>query len=113
VSRLTKISLVAFALFSALILTVLSVFVERVGPEMVRYGDSDFKPVLKGGFPVAYLFDMPGVSVERKLTFVEDILSTRALVLDIAIYFAIVLQATRAISRGWSVRKNAKSGMRT
>jgi hypothetical protein len=102
---LTTVSLVGLALISAVTLAILSVFVESVGPELVQYGDSDFRPVLKGGFPVAYMFDMPGVSVERKLSFGEDILSVSALVLDIAIYFAIVLLAAIAISRKRAYRK--------
>jgi len=93
------------AFISAVILALLSVFVERAGPELARYGDSDFRPVLKGGFPVSYLFDMPGVSVQGKLSFGEDILSLGALGFDIAIYFAIVLPATIALSRRWSARK--------
>ena len=102
-SRLTKVRLVSLALISAIMLAVLSVFVERLGPEMVQYGDSDFKPVLKGGFPVAYLFDMPGVSVERSLSFGEDILSVGALVLDIVFYFMAVLLTMIAIFRRRSV----------
>jgi len=98
-SRLSKVSLFGLALISAITLAVLSVFVERVGPGLAQYGDSDFKPVLKGGFPVAYLFDRPGVSVERALSFGEDILSVGPLVLDIAFYFAIVLLITVAIFR--------------
>lgn len=112
-SRSTNVSLVGLALISAITLALLSVFVERVGPELVQYGDSDFKPVLKGGFPAAYLFDMPGVSVQRELSFGEDILSIGALGLDIAIYFAIVLPATIAVSRRRSARKKAESGART
>ena len=102
-SRLTKVSLVCLAL--AITLAILSVFVERVGPELVQYGDSDFRPVLKGGFPFAYLFDAPGISVERQLAFVEDKLFAGALILDIAIYFVVVLLPILVVSRGRSARK--------
>lgn len=97
-SRLTTVGLASRALISAITLAVLSVFIERVGPELVQYGDSDFRPMLRGGFPLGYLFDMPGVSVERSLSFGEDILSISALVLDIAIYFALVLLVIKLVS---------------
>ena len=112
--RSTKLSWTAIALILAITLALLSVCVERVGPELAVYGnlcgrgasDPCYKPVLKGGFPVAYLFDAPGVSVERQLAFGEDKLFVSALVLDVAIYFALILFAIAAISdRGSAPRK--------
>lgn len=87
-------------------LAFLSVNVERTGPELVAYGnlsgpsgsDYCYKPVLKGGFPVAYLFDAPGVSVERKLGFGEDKLSEGALVTDIAFYIVMAMLVTRCFA---------------
>ncbi len=106
-SHVTKLILICLALIMAITLALLSVYVECTGPELAVYGNlcgpsgSEFcyKPVLKGGFPVAYLFDATGVSVERQLAFVEDDLSVGALVLDIATYLAIVLSTMMAISR--------------
>jgi hypothetical protein len=109
-SRLTKVSLVCLAL--SITVAILSVFVERVGTELVQYGDLDYRPVLKGGFPFAYLFDAPGISVERQLAFVEDKLFAGALILDIAIYFAIVLLPILVVSRRRSARKQAANGIR-
>jgi hypothetical protein len=111
--RSTKLGLVAVALISAITLTLLSVCIERVGPELAAYGnlcgqsaaDPCYEPVLKGGFPVAYLFDAPGISVERQLSFGEDKLFVGALVLDIAIYFALILFAVVAVSRRRSPSK--------
>jgi hypothetical protein len=111
-SRLTKASLIVLALISAITLAFLSVFVERLGPELARYGDSDFRLVLKGGFPFAYLFDAPGISVEGQLAFVEDQLVRGALVLDIAIYFAIVSLAILLVARRRSTRKQAANRVR-
>lgn len=104
-SLIAKLSLMGLALISAITLTLLSVCVERIGPELAQYGnlcgpsndDPCYKPILKGGFPVAYLFDAPGLSVERKLG-PEDKLSVGALILDIAIYVIIVLLALRVVS---------------
>jgi len=95
------------ALIAAFALTLASVNVQRVGPELAAYGNmcgprADelcLEPVLKGGFPFAYLFDRPGISVERQLAFVEDQLHVGALILDIAIYFAIVLSGVLAVYR--------------
>jgi hypothetical protein len=116
-SRLTKVSLIGLALISAITLALLSVFVERVGPQLAEYGnlcgpnaaDPCYKPVLKGGFPVAYLFDAPGVSVERKLSFGEDKLFVGALIIDIAIYFSIVSLAMLFVSHYRSARRAATS----
>lgn len=110
--RMTKSGLTGLALISAVTLALLSVYIERIGPELAQYGNSCgpgaaepcYKPVLKGGFPVAYLFDAPGISVERQLAFLEDTLFAGALVLDIAIYFAIVLLAMLVFSRRRSAR---------
>ena len=116
-SRLTKLSLTGIALVSAITLALLSVYVERVGPELAAYGnlcgpnDADpcYKPVLKGGFPVAYLFDAPGISVERQLSFGEDKLFMGALIIDVAIYLAIVSLAMSVVSYYRSVRMQAAS----
>lgn len=102
-----KLGCTSLALIVALALTLGSVNVERVGPELAAYGnlcgpgtaDPCLEPVLKGGFPFAYLFDAPGISVEGQLAFVEDQLHVGALILDIAVYFAIVLSAILAVHR--------------
>lgn len=87
------------ALVLAITLALMSAYVERVGRDMVSYGnlcgatgsDNCYKPALKGGFPVPYLFDAPGVSRERQLAFGEDHLRVGALVANIAVYFAILM----------------------
>ena len=97
-SNLLRASL---ALVLAFALAVLSSFVQREGPELESYGnlcgpaanESCYKPALKGGLPLAYLFDAPGVSVERQLSFGEDTLHPLALVLDIAVYWAAIMFA--------------------
>jgi hypothetical protein len=105
----------ALALLIAVALTLLSSHVERLGPEMASYGnlcgpssDQDcLEPVLNAGLPWAYLFDQPGVSVERKLFFVEDTLRPVPFALNVVVYFFFVsllgLAARRvrhAMSRG-------------
>jgi hypothetical protein len=114
---LAKLGFMSLAFIAAILLTLASVNVERVGPEQAAYGnlcgphtnDLCFEPVLKGGFPFAYLFDAPGISVERQLEFIEDQLHVGALALDIAIYFALVLSAILAIHRARKSLKSAPS----
>jgi len=61
---LAKLRLVGLALVSAITLTLMSCSVERKGPELAVYGnmcgphqsDLCYKPELKGGFPIAYVF---------------------------------------------------------
>jgi hypothetical protein len=113
-----KTALAGLSLISAIMLAGLSSCVERVGPELAAYGnlcglrasDPCYKPVLKGGFPVAYLFDAPGVSVERQLSFGEDTLIGPALVLDIVLYFAIVFMAILAVMHRRSAGTDAAKG---
>ncbi len=110
-SALGKLGLAGLALMSAVTLTLLSVSVERKGPELAPYGnlcgprhhDLCYEPQLKGGFPIAYLFDSPGTSVERNLG-LEDKLVPGALFLDIALYFVIVLLAVRLVPFRWAKR---------
>ena len=112
----SKLKLLGLALIAAVILAFLSVRVERTGPDLVQYGnlcgastsDPCYKPALTGGFPVAYLYDAPGVSRERQLSFVEDKLHVGALVGNIAVYFAILALIALAASR----RSMVKSGVR-
>jgi hypothetical protein len=102
----------SMALFLAFTLTVLSMRIQRTGPEQVVFSnlcgptssDLCYRPVLKGGFPVAYLFDAPGVSVEDQLAFGEDNFHPGAFVADMIAYLAIVaigwwLMSRRATSR--------------
>jgi len=116
-TRVTKLTLIGVVLVIAIALTLRSVNVEQIGPELVVYRnlcglsgfDFCYKPVLKGGFPVAYLFDAPGIFVERQLEFFEDNLSVGALVLDVAFYFAIVLLTMLAVPRCRSAFKNPQA----
>ncbi|MYN18416.1 hypothetical protein GTP81_16825 [Rugamonas sp. FT107W] len=94
----------------AIALALFSVFVERTGPQLVQYGnlcgvtalEPRYQLALKGGFPVAYLFDAPGVSVEGQLSFGEDNLFVGALIADVAMYFATSMLAIFVVSHCWS-----------
>jgi hypothetical protein len=80
-------------------------YVQRKGPEEVVYSnlcgptndDLCYKKVLKGGFPIAYLFDSPGVSVEDQLAFFEDNFRGRAFLIDFVVYLIVILIAMKAM----------------
>ncbi|MGG7607095.1 hypothetical protein [Massilia sp. BKSP1R2A-1] len=101
--RPARLGLLILAFIAAVTLALLSSNIERIGPELVQDGNlcgpggnaPCYKPALKGGFPFAYLFDHPGISVEGRLFFFEDTLLVGPLILDIAVYFVIVLLAVR------------------
>jgi len=103
-------SLAALSLMAAVMLTVKSVDIERTGPEQAAYGNMCgpahdapcYEPVLNAGFPVGYLFDNPGISVERQLALIEDEFRIGAFLLDVAIYFALVLPAALAVRAAWT-----------
>jgi hypothetical protein len=98
---LRKLGLLGITILLAITLALMSAHVERVGPDMVLYGnlcgatgsDNCYKPALRGGFPISYLFDAPGVSRERQLAFGEDNLQVGALAANIAVYFSILMLA--------------------
>ena len=91
----------------ALVLSGLSALVERTGPELASYGNMCgaaannpcLEPLLKGGWPIALLFDQPGVSVVHQLSFGEDQIRIGALALNTAIYFAAIGLATKLLGR--------------
>jgi hypothetical protein len=102
---------------AALALALLSSNIEHAGPELAQYGNMCgqtrsgpcVRPSLNGGFPFAYLFDAPGVSVEGKLSFGEDDFRPAPFVLDVAVYLVVTLVAAAA-ARSWSAgRRSAAS----
>lgn len=114
---LAKPGLLILSLIAALTFALLSANFERIGPELTHYGNlcgpdgsgPCYKPALKGGFPVPYLFDQAGVSVERQLAFIEGEFFVGAFILDVAAYFFIVLFAIRLVSRCFSRGPNAEA----
>lgn len=105
--------LLALVLLSMLV-ALLSSFIERRGPERVQYGnlcgatamEPCTRPWLKGGFPVAYLFDAPGVSVENQLAFVEDDFRPAAFALDWA-FSAVALWLLFQVVVRWQRLRSA------
>ncbi|MEK8033467.1 hypothetical protein AACH06_21820 [Ideonella sp. DXS29W] len=90
-----------------------SMFIERSGPDMVSYGnlcgpsfsDPCLAPVLKGGFPIAFLFDSPGVSVEHELFVGEDMFQPKAFAWNTAIH-ALVIGLAVLMARRVRARNN-------
>ena len=88
-------------------LTLFSVRVQRTGPEQVVYSnlcgpntsDLCYRPVLKGGLPIAYLFDAPGISVENQLAFVEDHFHAGAFAIDVGIWLVAIVIAYSLAAR--------------
>ena len=89
----------------AVVLSVLSAYIERTGPEVASYGNMCgpvangpcLKPLLKGGLPIALLFDQPVTSVEHQLSFAEDQVRIGAFALNTALYFAVIVLAARLL----------------
>lgn len=116
-SRQFKVCVAGVAFLIASTLALMSVLVQRIGPELVQYGnlcgptssDTCYRPALKGGYPFAYLVDTPGVSVEGKLTFIEDTLNPGALLLDLTVYFAAILLSIAVISSFRSAQKRGSN----
>jgi len=97
-------AVVGVALVVAIILALVSVKIERLGPEQASYGnlcgpeqnEQCYQPVLKGGFPFAYMVDDPATSVLRQLGPEDDLLMGPLLV-DICLYFALLLLAIQLL----------------
>ncbi|WKB55678.1 hypothetical protein [Eleftheria terrae] len=94
----------------AVLLSSLSGQVERTGPELAAYGNVCgprhdqlcLEPVRNAGFPIAYLFDAPGISRERNVAIVEDEFRPFAFCLNVAVYLVallVILAAFKAAAR--------------
>ena len=105
VMRRTAVVMLLF--IAAFVVTLVSVRFERVGPELVITGnvcgptnnDACYAKVLKGGFPVAYLFDTPTVSRPNQLGFGEDDFRAAPFAVDVAAYLGILAFALRLSNR--------------
>ena len=98
---------IVLSLLIGLALALLSVQVQRKGPEQVVYSNLCgpamdqlcYKPVLNGGFPLPFLFDRAGVSREDQLAFVEDRFRAMPFLLDVALYAAMAFAVAAFIRR--------------
>ena len=109
------------AAFAAVVLTSASVFIERHGPQLIITGetcgankkDFCFERVLKGGFPLAYIYDTAITSKPGTLNRGEDDVRRGAFLGDVLLYFATLVlgwEATRRFRARPRVRaKVAKS----
>ena len=85
----------------ALLLSLASVLVQRHGPDHGIYcalGKSadgyDIycpRPKLNGGWPAAFLFDRPGISVEDSLFLIEDDFRWQPFMADVGFYMALLV----------------------
>lgn len=106
--RLVLILVVAVAL------AALSVRIERVGPELAETGnlcgprmdEICRAPRLNGGFPLAYLFDVPTVSVPDQLGLGEDDFRPVPFVADVLCYALLLWHGARLVAR----RRGARRG---
>ena len=79
-------------------MSLLSVNLLRTGPEVGIYGnlcgpsrdEYCYEELLKGGYPYAYLFDQPGVSVQGQLHFLEDNFYLLPFLVNILIYSIVI-----------------------
>lgn len=114
-ATLSRLRYSGLVLIAAIALALLSVYVERTGPELAQYGnlcgpagmDPCYQPVLKGGFPIAYLFDAPGISRQGQLAFVEDELHVNALVANVAVVFVMLMAIAYAVTHRRSIWFNS------
>ena len=103
---------------AALALSCASILYQRVGPTQITEGEGSGCPsanpcrirVLGAGYPLAYLVDRPGVSVEGALHLVEDEFRPGAFALDFMIYFALGLTAARLSGAGRRFSGRARAG---
>lgn len=115
-STFRSIVILARVFILAITLTLTSSYVERIGPDLVSYGnlcgptgdENCYKPALKGGFPFPYLYDAPGVSRERQLAFGEDKVRLGALAANIVMYFTVLLVLWVAWRRRSAVEPKAQ-----
>ena len=103
---------------AALTLTCASVLYQRVGPTQVTEGEGSGcptaapcrVPVLGAGFPLAYLVDKPGISVQGALHLVEDEFRPGAFALDLMVYFVLSLMVIRLLGGRHPAARRARAG---
>ena len=101
-----RIALVVTAALGALWLTLASVGWERRGPELVENGnlcgpardEICWEPALTGGFPLAWVVDIPTISVPGELHWAEDRVRPGAFWLDFAFWFAVLALTGRIVA---------------
>jgi len=93
---------------SAFTLTVVSAFYQRPSSEVVEYGSECkiehwmhcYKPRKSAGFPFAFGFDTPGVSVQHSVTpLVEDEFRLLPFLINIWFYFIMLLATLRLFNK--------------
>ena len=93
-------------------LALLSSMYERFGPDHGVYcaigkvnGVEVYcpEPKLNGGWPAPFLFDNPGISVERQLGFFEDDFRAAPFAADVAFYLLLLLSLAKAWT--WMFRR--------
>ena len=102
-SRLRRVQsaaiVIGFSLLLSCAMAICSAAVQSFGPEQGVFGnmcgpradENCMGPLLNGGFPFRYLFDLPGISVENQLAFVEDRFELQPFLLNWGVYFTLVL----------------------
>jgi len=98
---------VALALLAAIVLAACSVLVQRRGPELGQTGnlcgpqmnEICWAPRVNGGFPFAFLFDNPGVSVPDALGIGEDDFRWPPFLADVVFWLLLLLLLARSWRR--------------
>jgi hypothetical protein len=98
---------VVLSVLAGFALALLSVRVQRAGPEQVVFSNLCgpamdqlcYKPVLNGGFPLPFLYDRAGVSREDQLAFVEDRFRPLPFLADLVMYGGLVFVVGRLLRR--------------
>jgi hypothetical protein len=102
-----RVLLVAAGLLGALLVTLLSVHWERQGTELVENGnlcgpnhdEICWEPALEGGLPLAWVRDIPTISVPGEVHWVEDHVRPAEFWIDLAFWFAVLAIAWRVLRR--------------
>jgi len=89
---------------AALIISLSTVLIQRTGPEFVQVGnmcgatgsEPCLHPQLTGGFPLAYLYDVGGISIENKLG-PEDKFDFIAFAVDFSVYALVGFLAVKTV----------------
>lgn len=79
-------------------MTCFTIFYTHVGSEIIKFGAECnieqwmlcYHPRLTAGFPFAFYFDFPGVSVENQIGFLEDEFRLYPFLIDLWIYYLLL-----------------------
>ncbi len=89
----------------AILFVLMTVFYQRPSGEIILFGNvcdaqswvECYRPRVSAGFPFAFIFDKPGITVEDNASFLEDDIRLLPFVMNVWLYTVLFLFTWKSI----------------